>query len=166
MPHPTRHDRHSTDTREARGTQSSPDGPPVVRVLEPERFTTDDGDRLELAEPQLPNDFPDYLADPLSRQDRDTLEQVADYAREMVAYIDAKQRRPVPSDEIERDADEVVETSAGTLVSGKWDCGPGCGGCPHGPYTIRVYYNEQGKRTSEYVGKGSASQYGEAEDYA
>lgn len=157
---------HETPTNQPRGTRSSIREPPVVRVLSPERFTSDADDRVELVEPGLPENLPEYLADPLSRQDRDTLEQVADYALDMVAYLDAKQQQPVPADEIDRDVDEVVETTTGTLVSGKWDCGPGCGGCPHGPYTIRVFYDEQGKRTSEYVGKGTASEYGNAEDYA
>lgn len=138
-------------------------GPPSVRVLDPDRFTSDYTLRLE--EPQPPEELPEYVVDPIDRQELEALERVREYVTERLAYLAWKDRQPIGSlaDAITADRDEVVtgervDTDRGTYFT-KWvPCGSECSGCPHGPYTW-LYYRDNGEIHEEYIGRGRAREY-------
>jgi hypothetical protein len=46
-------------------------------------------------------------------------------------------------------------TQFGHIQIRKIPCGPGCDGCPHGPYRYCVYRDSRGKVTSKYAGKAN-----------
>jgi len=103
--------------------------------------------------PAAPESLPNYLADGLPKQDTATLEDVRDYVDELLEH----RRRPVDVDELPDNAEPVGEDSGGkgTIVKERVKCGADCtcnDGRGHGPYKYR-YFREDGKLTSEYVGK-------------
>jgi hypothetical protein len=104
------------------------------------------------------------VVEPLSRQWKSALEAVVDYAQARLAYLRELDARPPGGDELDGpgQSGETVETRTYTYQTRHIPCGPGCGGCPHGPYTYR-FYRENGDVKSEYVGTGRASEYAGAD---
>lgn len=105
-------------------------------------------------EPTPPDTIPNYVREGIERQNPDTLRDIAHWAKELAQWKD----REVAVDEIEgeltddEEFDDVVEESAGTIVTKKVPCGKDCGGCPHGPYQYRV--TRSGDSLDwEYLGK-------------
>lgn len=103
--------------------------------------------------PPQPDSLPKYLADGLPKQDTETLEDVRDYVDELLEH----RRRPIDEADLPADAEPVDEDAGGkgTIVKERVKCGANCtcnDGNGHGPYKYR-YYREDGKLTSEYVGK-------------
>lgn len=164
----------------SRETQTRDTSPPAVRVLDRDRFTPEVESGLprevgsttsntkapigERDEPSPPDELAQYIVDGIDRQGRDGLEAVLEYAGEKLDYLDWKAKQPVTAEEVLEDADseeigDVVETVGGTLQTKHIPCGPGCGGCPHGPYVYLYYRDENGQKTSRYVGKGEVGDY-------
>ena len=103
--------------------------------------------------PHPHDSLPKYLADGLPKQDTETLEDVRAYVDELIKY----RSRPVDKTDLPDDVEPVDEDDDGkrTLVKERVKCGADCtcNDCRgHGPYLYR-YYREDGKLTSEYVGK-------------
>jgi hypothetical protein len=103
--------------------------------------------------PQPPDSLPKYIAEGLPKQDTETLEDVRVYVTELLEY----RSQPVDEEDLPDDAEPVDEgdEAKGTLVKERVKCGADCtcnDGRGHGPYLYR-YYREDGKLTSEYVGK-------------
>lgn len=106
-----------------------------------------------MANPTPPDSLPKYLADGLPKQDTETLEDVHAYVAELLEY----RRRPIDEAELPDGAQPVDKdpNEKGTIVKERVKCGADCtcnDGNGHGPYFYR-YYREDGKLTSEYVGK-------------
>jgi len=104
--------------------------------------------------PTAPETLPKYLADGLTKQDVDTLEDVKQYADALIEH----QQRPVTVDELPDGAEPVndQEGGAGTIVKERVKCGADCTcneGQGHGPYKYRYFRDESGNLTSEYIGK-------------
>jgi hypothetical protein len=105
------------------------------------------------AAPAPPESLPKYLAEGLPKQDTETLADVREFVDELLEY----RRRPVGEAELPDDVEPVGtdDDGQGTLVKERVKCGADCtcnGGRGHGPYLYR-YYREDGRLTSEYVGK-------------
>lgn len=100
-----------------------------------------------------PDSLPNYLADGLPKQDRETL-------RDARAYVDTlleERDRSIEAEELPDDSTVVAEDpeGGGTIVTERVKCGADCtcnDGEGHGPYRYR-YYREGGTLKSEYVGK-------------
>lgn len=180
-------DPHTSTARERVLAYDEPlerETPEGFRVLSPERFVIEAGgeapeerqdlrDRqhareTEMEEPDPPDRLPAYVVDPLDRQDQHALRSLQRYIAKRLDYLDWKARRPVTRAEVldetdsNRDAETVsavIETEGGTLQTKYIPCGPGCGGCPHGPYTYLYYRDYRGNLTSKYVGTGPAESY-------
>lgn len=138
------------------------DHPVAVRVLSIERFTPDVL-QPDPVEPDPPEDLPEYLVDPLSRQDRDALERVREWIDERVVYLDRRAAQAVEPEDIPtgegEELGDTITTRTFTYQTKHIPCGPGCGGCPHGPYTYAYYRTDDGSVTSKYVGKGYAEDF-------
>jgi hypothetical protein len=108
-------------------------------------------------QPTAPDSLPNYLADGLPKQDRETLEDAHDFIDDLIEY----QHRPIDPDELpdrgEPVADESDDTT-GTIVVENVTCGDENCSCmtengeKHGPYRYR-YYRDGGTLKSEYLGK-------------
>jgi len=104
--------------------------------------------------PPPPESLPKYLANGLPKQETETLNDIRDYVNELLNH----RRRPIYQADLPNDAEPVDEDNnggKGTLVEERVKCGADCtcnDGRGHGPYLYR-YYREDGKLTSEYVGK-------------
>ena len=107
-------------------------------------------------EPDRP-DLPDYVVDPVKRQDVEELEELRDYVLALIEY-----KQYVDFDEVETDLPQKAQTklkqSKGpTYLLEMVKCGDNaCGGCPHGPY-IYGYQRKDGEIKSWYVGKPKAN---------
>jgi hypothetical protein len=111
-------------------------------------------------QPTPPESLPAYLSDPLTRQDNEVLEDVIDYAEQLIEYND-RQLTPAELEEeldIDTDSDdvEIENTEKGSIQKVKKKCGdPNChcaDGKKHGPYKY-LYWREGGTVKSEYLGK-------------
>ncbi len=112
---------------------------------------------MEQSKPEPPSDLPAYVAEPLHRQGRDTLEVVRDYVDELLAYYRAREAADIENDELAADDEQLVDVEteqSGTIVVKKVPCGKDCGGCPHGPYKYRVQRHGD-SLDWEYLGKCS-----------
>lgn len=93
-------------------------------------------------EPTAPSGLPNYVVEPLERQDRETLERVREYVDERIAYLEARAKQEPDDDELADSGEELVdveESDGGTRVIKEIPCGKdSCGSCPHGPYEYRV----------------------------
>jgi hypothetical protein len=72
----------------------------------------------------------------------------------------SREKRRAAKEEFEEMSTEQLKelsdeelTRYGHLQKRKLPCGPGCDGCPHGPYRYTVYRDLRGKVTSRYAGK-------------
>jgi len=103
--------------------------------------------------PEPPGEIPQYVADGVRRQDKETLRLIQEYAQNLINWLET----PVDVEEAVDEDEELVdvqETSrGGALVEKEIPCGKNCGGCPHGPYLYRVY-REGDKVKTEYLGPG------------
>jgi hypothetical protein len=102
-------------------------------------------------EPDPPEGVPDYVTEPIQRQDLESLNRIRNYLDRL---IDARERGPDVEEELE-EGEKLVEKEEGdgyTRVVKKVKCGKNCSGCPHGPYEYHVTWD--GKKTNwEYIGK-------------
>lgn len=130
-------------------------------------------------EPEPP-DVPAYVLDPLQSQSRtvDELEAIAEYCQQLAEY----KQRPVESDtassatqsatsvddvdealedlDLESmDAAEVEQATGGSVQIYFTNCGPGCNGCPHGPYARLAWRDGSGTVRNKHL-KGGAKSYG------
>jgi len=101
--------------------------------------------------PQPPEEVPDYVVEPLQRQDIESLRKVQSYLEDLV---EVREQEPDLEEEID-ESEEIVEKEESdgyTRVIKKVPCGKNCSGCPHGPYEYHVTWN--GKSLDwEYKGK-------------
>lgn len=104
--------------------------------------------------PAAPDSLPNYVADPLARQDVATLRTVIAYCEELIEHYD---QEPEPEELAADDAVEDVEqTGGGTIVTKRQKCGADCecnDGKGHGPYRWAVTSDGKGGRDWEYLGK-------------
>lgn len=140
---------------EAMPTPNIPDVPPEV-------LNKIDGRTLTVLDR-----LPAYAIDGIASRSVTELEALATYCQVLAEHKD----RPIDPAALEDD-DEVLEVKntlddedraaldgkdiPGGLTSGskhkkKIDCGPGCDGCPHGPYWYLSYRDEKGESTTEYI---------------
>ncbi len=114
--------------------------------------------------PDAPDSLPEYVAGPVERQSPEKLRALSAWAATLAdakadqAQQDA-QEPPNLGDDTDTDyegtetldAEEVptVPDSVGNVYVHKMrvDCGPGCGGCPHGPYKYLKYWDGDRVRT-------------------
>lgn len=102
-----------------------------------------------------PDSLPQYLVDPLDRQDDETLRDAREYIDALLEY----RAQEIDEEALPDDAEPVDDTNGekGTVVKERVTCGDeSCrcmsGGEKHGPYLYR-YYREGGTMKSEYIGK-------------
>lgn len=107
-------------------------------------------------QPVAPDSLPKYLAEGLPKQDIGTLRDVIAFAEELIEF----QQRPVYPEELDDDVEKIEESDdgeKGTIVHKKLTCGDESCHCydgeKHGPYKYRVYRDESGKVTADYLGK-------------
>jgi hypothetical protein len=124
-----------------------------------------DGTDVVMEEPASPESLPAYLVDPLRRQDSSTLDEVIDFAEQLIKYnnqephSEEELNSEINLDETNIDLDEtdidIDENSKGSIQVQKKKCGDESCRCAdgdrHGPYAYR-YYREGGEVTSEYLG--------------
>lgn len=117
-------------------------------------------------------DLPDYLLDALGSRTVPELLELSDYCVELAEY----KQREIDNDEIEgemvvdesgdreiddpmdefvdqMDVEDAEHVKGVALQKRKIPCGPGCNGCPHGPYFYILYRDKNGDVKSEYKGK-------------
>ncbi|WP_336346065.1 DUF6788 family protein [Halalkalicoccus ordinarius] len=109
------------------------------------------------SEPVAPDSLPKYLADGLSKQDREILEDVREYVEALLNYHALLDEQPIDESYLPEDAELVEETPKGSIMNEFRTCGDeSChcmsGGEKHGPYRYRVY-REEGEVKKEYLGK-------------
>jgi hypothetical protein len=124
-------------------------------------------DEMTNETPAPPDSLPNYVTDAVERQGPERLHDLAAWAVELADAKEAAAERDLEDtsdvedgeklDSEKRDADEVEEVDApsGTTVYVHRiavDCGPGCDGCPHGPYRYAKWRDGDTVRT-EYLGK-------------
>ncbi len=105
-------------------------------------------------QPAAPGSLPKYLAEGLPKQDNETLEDVIAYAEQLIE----QRQQPVDLDDLDDDVEDVEEqTESGTIVTKMVTCGDETCHCydgeKHGPYRYRVYRDDRGKVTADYLGK-------------
>jgi len=133
--------------------------------------------------PAPPEGLAKRVWEPLQAQTVYDLERVMDYCEELIEYkerpvspaetngegVVTKERPPKDvSPEERRAAKEEFEdmdkeerkglseeelAQVGHVQIRKLPCGPGCDGCPHGPYRYTIFRDSRGKVTSKYAGK-------------
>ena len=114
-----------------------------------------------MEQPSPPTSLPKYLAEGLSKQDTETLQDVQRYIEALIEYRD----QAVDTDELPETAEPVNEPDSagnGTVVKEQVTCGDDSCKCAsgdsqdmRGPYLYR-YYRENGAMKSEYIGKPSS----------
>jgi hypothetical protein len=135
------------------------------------------------AMPPPPEGLAKRVWEPLQAQTIHDLERVMEYCEELIEYkerpvspdeapgdgvvtkekppkdVSREQRRAAKEKFEEMDKEDLKDLSeeelaqAGHVQIRKIPCGPGCDGCPHGPYRYIVYRDSRGKVTSKYAGK-------------
>lgn len=91
--------------------------------------------------PTPPSAIPQYIVDGLDRQDRDTLERIEEYTRELRDHLEEVEDDEIRTSELVDEDEELVDVDDGedgTRVVKRVPCGKDCGGCPHGPYLYLV----------------------------
>lgn len=122
----------------------------------------------EPPEPSAPETLPKYVREPVARQSAAALRDLAAWADDLadwkeqraVAAVDeppevAEDQKQVDDEEIDFDAVNLDDLDVGASVNIyplKIPCGPGCDGCPHGPYLYAKWRDGDTVRT-KYVGK-------------
>jgi hypothetical protein len=142
---------------------------------------TDGGEDEELPPPS--EGMPKYLWEPLQKQTIGGLESAIEYAEELLEYkqrpvamsstsdsgktvaektakdLSREQQREAKEEFLEMSSDERKALSDDQLARyghvqiRKVPCGPGCDGCPHGPYRFVVLRDTKGEVTTKYAGK-------------
>ncbi|MFQ3293050.1 MAG: hypothetical protein ACI8VE_000104 [Natrialbaceae archaeon] len=135
------------------------------------------------AMPAPPEGLAKRVWEPLQAQTVYDLERVIDYCEELIEHKErpvspdetvgagevaaekppqnlSREKRRAAKEEFEEMSTEQLKemsddelTRYGHLQIRKIPCGPGCNGCPHGPYRYTVYRDLRGKVTSKYAGK-------------
>lgn len=134
--------------------------------------------------PSPPEEMPKYLWEPLQKQSIAGLESAIEYAEELIAYkqrpvsgvepdegemvaeipaqdLDREQRREAKEDFLEMSPEDRKGLSDdalaryGAVQIRNVPCGPGCDGCPHGPYRYVVLRDLSGDVTTKYAGKAA-----------
>lgn len=104
--------------------------------------------------PSPPPSLPKYLYEGMQKQDSDTLEDVKQYADELIEYNEAALEEDDLADGDERVRGSKQGPDGWTWVSKEIPCGKkddGCQSCPHGPYIYRV--KRKGEKLKwDYVG--------------
>ena len=105
-------------------------------------------------QPAPPPSLPNYLAEGVPKQDRETLEALRGLIDELLAV----REQPIDRDDLLAEARPVDETpsGSGTIVEERVKCGVDCtcnDGDGHGPYRYRYEWRD-GQVRSEYLGKG------------
>lgn len=133
--------------------------------------------------PAPPEGLAKRVWEPLQAQTVPDLERVIDYCEELIEHKERpvapsetagagevaeekppqdlpREKRRAAKEELEQmGTDELKELSEDELTRyghvqiRKLPCGPGCNGCPHGPYVYILYRDSRGKVTSKYAGK-------------
>ncbi|ELY23046.1 hypothetical protein C499_19530 [Halogeometricum borinquense DSM 11551] len=115
-------------------------------------------------EPRPPASLPKYVVEAVERQGADRLRDLADWAEERAAFLEAEAREQLEEppaegevDDVEEDVDgddldEVPDGVSVNVYKMKVPCGPGCDGCPHGPYRY-AKWREGDKVRTKYLGK-------------
>ena len=106
--------------------------------------------------PTPPESLPNYLADGIPKQDDSTLQDIRDYADELLEY----RQQAVEPDALPETAEPVDASGGGkgTVVKERVTCGDDSCHCAkpdgdlHGPYLYRYHYSD-GQLKSEYIGK-------------
>ena len=135
--------------------------------------------------PAPPEGLAKRVWEPLQAQTVHDLERVLDYCEELIEHKERpvspnetagagevaaekppqdlpREKRRAAKEELEQmGTDELKELSEDELTRyghvqiRKLPCGPGCNGCPHGPYVYILHRDSRGKVTSKYAGKAS-----------
>lgn len=121
-----------------------------------------------MTEPPAPETLPKYVREPVARQRAVALRDLAAWAAELAdwkeqraaAAVDeppevAEDQEQVDDEEFDLDAVDIDDLDVGASVNIyplKIPCGPGCDGCPHGPYLYAKWRDGDTVRT-KYVGK-------------
>ena len=143
--------------------------------------TSPEGRGAEMPTP--PEGLAKRVWEPLQAQTVYDLERVIDYCEELIQHkerpvspseaagegevadkkppqnLSREEQRAAKEELEEMSTDEMKELSEDELTRyghvqiRKLPCGPGCDGCPHGPYRYIVYRDSRGKVTSKYAGK-------------
>jgi hypothetical protein len=108
-----------------------------------------------------PPDVPDYVLSGLTSRSPRELEAIAEYCGQLAEHkrepdIDDENAEKVDSEDVDwgdKEPDDIDTSKGVYLQKRRLDCGPGCDGCPHGPYLYAKYRKKDGSWTSEYVGK-------------
>lgn len=101
--------------------------------------------------PNSPDSLPKYLREGLVKQDVATLNDVIEYAQDLIEYNTEISDEEIPVDEDEEITD-IEDSNKGTIIEKKVPCGKDCSGCPHGPYQYLVY-RQGGDIVWDYKGK-------------
>lgn len=109
------------------------------------------------SEPSAPDSLPQYLADGLPKQNRETLEDVRAFVDELLEHKEQLDEQPIQEDDLPGDAEILEDGPAGAIAIERRTCGDeSChcmnGGEKHGPYKYRAYW-EDGTVKKEYLGK-------------
>ena len=152
---------------------------------DPDSDVSAPADADEEGTPAPPAGLAKRVWEPLQAQTVYDLERVIDYCEELIKYKERpvspgetddegkvtgeKPPQDLPHEERRAAKEEFEELSKderknlsdeeltrfGHVQIRKIPCGPGCDGCPHGPYRYCVYRDSRGKVTSKYAGKAN-----------
>jgi hypothetical protein len=128
---------------------------------------TDSHDHPQDPAPNAPSSLPTYVRDPVERQSATRLRALAEWATRLADWKERDAERAL-AEPPEPDAGEVVDKetvdaadldhedlpsdASVNVYSYKVPCGPGCDGCPHGPYRWAKWRDGDTVRTI-YLGK-------------
>jgi hypothetical protein len=138
---------------------------------DPPHSETDPRDQSHNPAPSAPSSLPAYVRNPIKRQSATRLRALADWATRLADWKDRDAERAL-DDPPDPDAGEMIDeetVDAGDIdhedipsdasvnvYAYKVPCGPGCDGCPHGPYRWGKWRDGDTVRTI-YLGKPSLS---------
>ena len=108
-------------------------------------------------EPSAPDSLPQYLADGLPKQNRETLEDVRAFVDALIEHKEQLDEQPIQDGDLPGDTEIIDEGPTGAIAAEYRTCGDeSChcmsGGEKHGPYKYRAYW-EDGTVKKEYLGK-------------
>ncbi len=103
--------------------------------------------------PPAPESLPNYLVEPLARQDIASLRDVIAYSEALIEHYEREEE----ADELAEDelVENVEENGGGSIVTKRQKCAADCTcneGRGHGPYSWRVTSDGKGGRKWEYLG--------------
>lgn len=117
-------------------------------------------------QPSAPSTLPAYVRDPVKRQSATRLRALAEWATQLADWKEQDAERalteqPDPDggeitaehvvDGAELDHEEIPASATVYIYCYKVPCGPGCDGCPHGPYQWGKWRDDDTVRTT-YLG--------------